>query len=183
MPSGATIRPAAAGDVAAIAAIYGHHVRTGTASFERAAPAAAEISRRWREIRAHGLPYLVAERAGRIVGFAYASRHRTRSGYRFTVEDSVYVDAAELGRGNGRALLGNLVEVCAGLGYRQMVAVIGGSDQWPSIGLHRALGFARVGMLPAAGAKFGGWIDVVLMQRALGHGAAAPPIDNGDDHG
>jgi phosphinothricin acetyltransferase len=169
MPSGATIRRAAAGDVAAIAAIYGHHVRTGTASFERAAPAAAEISRQWCEICAHGLPYLVAERAGRIVGFAYASRHQTRSGYRFTVEDSVYVDAAELGRGNGRALLGNLVELCARLGYRQM--------------LHRALGFAGVGMLPAVGAKFGGWIDVVLMQRALGHGAAAPPIDNGDDHG
>ena len=177
MPSGATIRPAAAGDVAAIAAIYGHHVRTGTASFERAAPAAAEISRRWREICAHGLPYLVAERAGRIVGFAYASRHRTRSGYRFTVEDSVYVDAAELGRGNGRAPLGNLVELCAGLGYRQMVAVIGGSETWPSIRLHAALGFTRVGVLPAVGFKFGSWVDIVLMQRALGPGETAPPLE------
>jgi phosphinothricin acetyltransferase len=129
------------------------------------------------------LPYLVAERAGRVVGFSYASPHRTHSAYRFTVEDSIYVDQAEVGRGNGRALLGTLVEACAKLGYRQMVAVIGGSDQWPSIGVHRALGFSWVGLLPGVGAKFGGWVDVVLMQRALGSGATATPTGKGGDHG
>jgi len=169
--------------VAAIAEIYSHHVLTGVASFEEIPPDLTEIARRRREILARGLPYLVAERTARVVGFACASLYRTRSAYRFTVEDSIYVDPAAVGSGIGRGLLTALVDLCAAKGYRQMVAVIGGSDQWPSIGLHRALGFARVGMLPAAGAKFGGWIDVVLMQRALGQGAAAPPIDNGGDHG
>jgi phosphinothricin acetyltransferase len=122
----------------------------GTTSFEKVAPDAAEISRRRREICGRGLPCLVAERAGRVVGFSYASLYRTRSAYRFTVEDSIYVDQAEVGRDIGRALLDTLVEACAGLGYRQMVAVIGGSDQWPSIGIHRALGFSWVGVLPAA---------------------------------
>jgi phosphinothricin acetyltransferase len=183
MPSDVLIRPSDEDDITAIAAIYRHHVLYGTASFEEAPPDAAEISRRRREIRGRGLPYLVAERAGRVVGFSYASPYRSRSAYRFTVEDSVYVDQAELGRGNGRALLGTLVEACARLGYRQMVAVIGGSDQWPSIGLHLALGFSRVGMLPAVGAKFGGWVDIVLMQRALGSGATAAPTGNGGDHG
>ena len=123
-------------------------------------------------------------RSGRlVVGFSYASPYRTRSAYRFTVEDSSYLDHAEVGRGTGRALLGTLVEVCTKRGCRQMVAVIGGSDQWPSIGLHRALGFSWVGLLPAVGAKFGGWVDVVLMQRALGSGATTMPIRGGGDHG
>jgi phosphinothricin acetyltransferase len=183
MPGGAPIRPSEEADIAAIAAIYRHHVLYGTASFEETPPDPSEISRRRREILGQQLPYLVAGRAGRVVGFAYASLYRTRSAYRFTVEDSVYVDQAEVGRGNGRALLCALVDACASLGYRQMVAVIGGSDQWPSIGLHRALGFSRVGMLPAVGAKFGGWVDVVLMQRALGSGATTAPAGNGGDHG
>jgi phosphinothricin acetyltransferase len=183
MPSGTSIRPSEEADVAAIAAIYRHHVLNGTATFEEAPPDAAEISKRRSEILGRGLPYLVAERAGRVVGFTYASLYRTRSAYRFTVEDSIYIDQAEFGRGTGRALLGTLVEVCAGLGYRQMVAVIGGSDQWPSIGLHRALGFSWVGLLPAVGAKFGRWVDVVLMQRALGGGATTMPTGSGGDHG
>jgi L-amino acid N-acyltransferase YncA len=183
MPGGVSIRPSEEADIAVIAAIYRDHVLHGTASFEEAPPDAAEMSRRRREILDQRLPYLVAERAGRVVGFSYASLYRTRSAYRFTVEDSIYIDEAEVGRGNGRALLGALVENCARLGYRQMVAVIGGSDQWPSIGLHRALGFSWVGMLPAVGAKFGGWVDVVLMQRGLGNGATTMPTGNGGDHG
>jgi phosphinothricin acetyltransferase len=181
MPSGISIRPSEEADVAAIAAIYRHHVLSGTASFEEVPPDDAEISRRRSEILGGGLPYLVLERAGRVVGFSYASPYRTRSAYRFTVEDSIYIDQAEIGRGNGRALLGALVEVCGKLGYRQMVAVIGGSDQWPSIRLHRALGFSCVGLLSAVGAKFGRWVDVVLMQRPLGSGAAATL--SGGDHG
>jgi L-amino acid N-acyltransferase YncA len=178
-----SIRPSEDADVATIAAIYRHHVLHGVASFEEIAPDLAEISRRRHEILAHGLPYLVAERARRIVGFSYASLYRTRSAYRFTVEDSIYIDNVEVGRGIGRALLAALVDHCTILGYRQMVAVIGGSDQWPSIGLHRALGFSWTGMLPTVGAKFGGWVDVVLMQRALGPGATTMPSSDGGDYG
>jgi L-amino acid N-acyltransferase YncA len=169
------IRPSEARDVAAITAIYAHHVLHGVASFEEVPPGEDEIARRRAEVVGRGLPYLVAERAGRLLGYCYAGPYRPRSGYRFSLEDSIYVDAAELGRGIGRALLGRVVDAAAALGYRQMVAVIGGSDQWPSIRLHQALGFARVGLLPAIGYKFGAWIDTVLMQRALGPGADAPP--------
>jgi L-amino acid N-acyltransferase YncA len=183
MDNGVSIRPSEEADVAAIAAIYRHHVLNGVASFEEIPPDAVEISRRRHEVLAQGLPYLVAERSGRVVGFSYAGPYRPRSAYRFTVEDTIYIDQAEVGRGIGRALLGTLVEGCGALGYRQMVAVIGGSDQWPSIRLHRALGFSRVGVLPAVGAKFGGWIDVVLMQRAVGLGAATLPTGEGEDHG
>jgi L-amino acid N-acyltransferase YncA len=170
-----TIRPSRDDDVAAIAAIYGHHVLHGLASFEEAPPAVDEMGRRRDEIVARGLPYLVAEQNGRVVGYCYASPFRTRSAYRFTLEDSIYIDAAEVGRGIGRALLEPLLARSAELGYRQMVAVIGGSDSVPSIRLHERLGFARTGLLPAIGFKFGQWVDTVLMQRALGPGAATPP--------
>ncbi|HEY3910937.1 MAG TPA: GNAT family N-acetyltransferase [Stellaceae bacterium] len=177
------IRPSADDDIAAITAIYRHHVRHGVASFEEIPPDRDEVARRRCAILDRGLPYLVAERAGRIIGYCYASPYRSRSAYRFTIEDSIYVDAAELGRGIGRALLSELIERCTVLGYRQMVAVIGGSEQWPSIRLHQALGFARVGVLPAIGFKFGGWVDTVLMQRSLGPGAATVPGETGGEHG
>ncbi|MBV9199980.1 MAG: N-acetyltransferase [Alphaproteobacteria bacterium] len=170
------IRPSQDRDLAEIAAIYRHHVLHGVASFEEVPPDEDELARRRRDILALRLPYLVAEGAGRVVGYCYASRYRTRSAYRFTVEDSIYVDAAEIGRGIGRALLANLIERCCELGYRQMVAVIGGSDQWPSIRLHEALGFMRAGLLSAVGFKFGEWIDCVLMQRPLGSGSDLPPL-------
>jgi L-amino acid N-acyltransferase YncA len=171
------IRPSRDGDIAAIAAIYRHHVLHGVASFEEIPPEADELARRRWEILALGLPYLVAERSGRVLGYCYASRYRTRSAYRFTLEDSIYIDPAEVGRGIGRTLLSTLVERCAEFGCRQLVAVIGGRDQWPSIRLHEALGFTRTGLLPAVGFKFGEWVDTVLMQRALGPGATALPIE------
>lgn len=177
MSQGVSIRPSNDGDVAAIAAIYRHHVLCGTASFEEVPPETDEIARRRDDLLARGLPYLVAERSGRVLGYCYAGPYHTRSGYRFTVEDTVYIDAAELGRGIGRALLANVVEICAEQGYRQMVAVIAGGDHQASIGLHQALGFSRIGVLPAIGFKFGGWIDIVLMQRILGPGAGAPPVE------
>ncbi len=173
------IRSSRDDDIGEIAAIYQHHVLHGVASFEDIPPDEDEVERRRGNILALKLPYLVAERSGRVVGYCYASRYRARSAYRFTLEDSIYVDAAELGRGIGRALLSSLVERCCELGYRQMVAVIGGSDQWPSIRLHEALGFTRTGLLPAVGFKFGGWIDCVLMQRTLGPGAATLPSEIG----
>jgi phosphinothricin acetyltransferase len=169
------IRPSRDEDIAAITAIYGHHVRHGLASFEEVPPPAEEIARRRRDILGRGLPYLVAEDHGRVVGYCYAGPFRTRSAYRYTLEDSIYIDPAETGRGIGRALLEPLLARCTELGYRQMVAVIGGSDTLPSIRLHQALGFMRIGVLPAIGFKFDRWVDTVLMQRSLGPGAATPP--------
>ncbi len=169
------IRPSRDDDVAAIAAIYGHHVLHGVASFEEVAPPVEEIGRRRQAILDHGLPYLVAERRGRVAGYCYAGPVRPRSGYRFTLEDSIYIDPAQVGRGLGRTLLDDVLRRCAALGYRQMVAVIGGRETLASIRLHEALGFAHMGILPAVGFKFGRWIDIVLMQRALGPGATTLP--------
>jgi phosphinothricin acetyltransferase len=169
------IRPSCDDDVAAIAAIYGHHVLHGLASFEDAPPTVDEMARRRGEIIAAGLPYLVAEDGGRVLGYCYAGRYRTRSGYRFTLEDSIYVDAAATGRGIGRRLLEPLLARCTELGYRQMVAVIGGRETLPSIRLHEALGFTHIGILPSVGFKFGRWVDTVLMQRALGPGDTTLP--------
>jgi L-amino acid N-acyltransferase YncA len=184
---GMVIRPSRESDVPEIAAIYGYHVLHGLSSFEEVPPHPDELASRRRNILARGLPYLVAERSGRVLGYCYAGPYRTRSAYRFTVEDSIYIDKAEAGRGLGRALLAAVLDRCAELGYRQMVAVIGGSDTWPSIRLHAALGFTRIGVLPAVGFKFGGWVDIVLMQRALGPGETAAPaeissINRGEDH-
>ncbi len=176
-----SIRPSDDRDVSAIAAIYHHHVLHGIASFEEEPPEPDEIAHRRDAILARGLPYLVAERGRRVLGYCYASPYRARSAYRFSVEDSIYIDQAELGRGIGRALLSELIEECTARGYRQMVAVIGGSEQWPSIRLHQALGFAEIGVLRAIGYKFGGWVDTVLMQRALG--GATGPGRTGGEHG
>src|SRR5215831_8583480 len=184
---GVVIRPSRETDVTEIAAIYEHHVLHGLASFEEVPPDPSELASRRRNILARGLPYLVAERSGRVLGYCYAGPYRARSAYRFTVEDSIYIDQAEAGRGLGRALLTNLLDRCTELGYRQMVAVIGGSDTWPSIRLHAALGFTRAGLLPAVGFKFGRWVDIVLMQRALGPGqrsasAEISSITGEEDH-
>jgi L-amino acid N-acyltransferase YncA len=178
-----SIRPSEDRDVATISAIYAHHVLHGIASFEEEPPDPAEMAHRRHAILGRGLPYLVAERYERVLGYCYADLYRTRSAYRFSLEDSIYIDQRELGRGIGRALLSRLIDDCTALGYRQMVAVIGGSEQWPSIRLHRALGFAEAGVLRAVGFKFGGWIDIVLMQRALGPGATASPGSTGGGHG
>ncbi len=173
------VRAATESDVGAIARIYGHHVLHGFGSFEEAAPEVAEIDRRRREVVARGLPYLVADAGDTVVGFAYAAPYRTRSAYRYTVEDSVYVAAEAARRGIGRALLGQLIDQAEAKGYRQMIAVIGDSANQGSIGLHAALGFFQVGVLRGVGFKRGRWIDSVLMQRALGAGERTPPMDNG----
>jgi phosphinothricin acetyltransferase len=185
---GVVIRPSCEADVVEIAAIYAFHVLHGLASFEEIPPDVEELASRRRDILARGLPYLVAERSGHVLGYCYAALYRTRSAYRFTLEDSIYIDQAEVGHGLGRALLAPVLDRCAELGYRQMVAVIGGSDTWPSIRLHAALGFTRIGVLPAVGFKFGSWVDIVLMQRALGPGATTAPVETesiigGGEHG
>ncbi len=169
------LRPSAAADVPAIAAIYAHHVRFGLGSFEETPPALDEIARRRDAVLELGLPFLVAVGGGRVVGYAYAQPYRPRSAYRFTLEDSIYVAADAARRGIGRALLAKLLEQCEGQGFRQMVAVIGDSANLASIRLHESLGFARIGVLPAIGFKHGRWVDSVLMQRMLGTGAATLP--------
>ena len=171
----ASIRPATPADAAAIAAIYAHHVLHGTATFEEVPPDPAEIARRQAEITGRGLPYLAAEAGGRLLGYAYAGRLRPRSAYRFTLEDSIYLDPAAIGRGLGRRLLERLIADCTATGARQLVAVIGDSGNLASIALHARLGFAHVGTLRAVGLKFGRWLDTVEMQLPLGDGDATLP--------
>jgi L-amino acid N-acyltransferase YncA len=169
------IRPAALADISAITRIYAHAVEHGTASFELAAPDEAEMTRRMQTLLDGQFPYLVAEVHGAVAGYAYASLYRTRPAYRFTVEDSVYVAPDLQRRGIGIALLKTLIEASTARGYRQMIAVIGDSDQAASIGVHKACGFAPAGNLKSIGYKFGRWLDTPLMQRALGPGASTKP--------
>ncbi|HXX85686.1 MAG TPA: GNAT family N-acetyltransferase [Casimicrobiaceae bacterium] len=168
------VREATEADLDAIVAIYSHHVRTGTASFEIDAPGGAEMARRWRELVDRGLPYLVAVAGSGVVGYAYAAPYRPRPAYRFTVEDSVYVRADFARRGVGATLLAELVSASQRAGARQMIAVIGDSANVASIRLHAAAGFTKVGALASVGWKFERWLDVVIMQRALGPGNALP---------
>src|SRR5690606_23868421 len=147
--------------------IYAHHVTHGLASFEEVPPDLPEIGQRREAVLAQGLPWLTAEMDGAVVGYAYATPYRTRSAYRYALENSVYVAPDQARRGIGRALLARLITLCEAGGYRQMIAVIGDSANRASIGLHEALGFRRVGLLPAVGFKFGRWVDIVIMQRPL----------------
>jgi phosphinothricin acetyltransferase len=154
-------------DVPGIQAIYAWHVEHGLASFEEVAPDCAEIARRREDVLARKLPYLVADDEGEILGYSYAAPYRSRSAYRFSVENSVYVKQDAPRRGIGRALLSELIVRCQRLGLRQMIAVIGDSNNQASIGLHAAVGFHPVGILRDVGFKHGRWVDSVLMQRAL----------------
>lgn len=169
------IRSATSSDIVRIAEIYGDAVLNGTGSFELEPPGTDEMARRIERILAAGHAWFVSEIDGQIVGYAYHGPHHLRPAYRWAADTSVYVDAKCRGRGVGRALLDRLVEDATERGFRQMVAVIGDSDNAGSIGLHRAAGFAHAGMLKAVGYKFGRWLDVVLMQRALGPGADRAP--------
>lgn len=172
-----SIRDANDADLTAIREIYGHHVRTGAGSFEETPPDPDAFADRYADLAGKGLPYLVAETAEGLAGFAYAGPFRPRAAYRFTVEDSIYVAPDRGGQGIGRSLLTELIARCTALGYRQMVAVIGDSANAGSIGLHRSLGFRMVGTLDCIGHKHGRWVDLVLMQRPLGDGDA--PLETG----
>ena len=175
LPPGIALRQAQEGDLRAVTSIYALHVRTGTASFELEPPDEAEMTRRWREVTGQGWPYLVALTSGRVVGYAYAGAYRPRPAYRFTVEDSVYVENDARGRGIGGALLSALVAAAEAVGARQMIAVIGDSGNAASVRLHAGLGFRQVGLLQSVGRKFERWLDVVLMQRDLGPGDRTGP--------
>ncbi|WP_298832893.1 GNAT family N-acetyltransferase [uncultured Piscinibacter sp.] len=178
MPSSTlVIRPSSAADLPAITAIYAWNVAHGTGTFELDAPDLAEMGRRRDDVLSKDLPWLVAERDGRVLGFAYANHFRPRRAYRFCLEDSIYLDEGARGQGVGRLLLAELMARCEAAGARQMLAVIGDSANAGSIGVHRSLGFEHTGLLRAAGWKFGRWLDVVLMQKALGLGDGTAPAD------
>jgi phosphinothricin acetyltransferase len=155
--------------------IYAHHVRHGLATFEEEPPPVEEMRRRFDDVRSRGLPWLAADFGGVLAGYGYCTLYRTRSAYRFSLEDSVYVRHGSEGRGVGTALLRALIAQVEALGYRQLIAVIGDSAHAPSINLHASCGFVRIGILRSVGFKFGRWVDTVLMQRPLGRGDGTPP--------
>lgn len=169
------VRNAREDDMAAVAAIYAEQVLHGIATFELVPPDVAEMQKRREAVLASGLPYLVAECRGAVVGYCYATPYRPRPAYRYCVEDSVYVAEGQQGRGVGRRLLAELIERCEAAGFRQMVAIVGNSANTGSLRLHERLGFRLVGILESVGFKHGLWVDTVLMQRALGDGARMLP--------
>jgi phosphinothricin acetyltransferase len=169
------VRPAAPQDLPAIQAIYAHHVMHGLASFEEVAPPLEEMRRRYEDVTRQGLPYLVAEENSEVLGYGYCTLYRTRSAYRHTLEDSIYVKQGKHGKGVGKAVLTELIAICTALKYRQVIAVIGDSANAASIGVHASLGFVRSGHLRSSGFKFGRWVDTVFMQRPLGAGDGSKP--------
>jgi len=169
------IRASVAGDLPVITAIYAWNVLNGTGTFELEPPDEAEMARRREDVLGKGLPWLVIERDGAVLGYAYANHFRPRKAYRFCLEDSIYLAADAKGLGLGRMLLAELLARCEAAGARQMLAVIGDSANLGSIGVHRTLGFEQVGIMKAAGWKFDQWRDVVVMQKALGHGSLTAP--------
>ncbi len=170
-----TIRPSRDEDVAAITAIYGHHVLNGTGTFETEPPSATDMAARRADVLAKGLPYLVTEADGQVVGFAYCNWFKPRPAYRFSAEDSIYVAAGTHRKGLGRALLAELCLQAERAGVRKMLAVIGDSANAGSIGVHSALGFTHAGVLKSCGWKFERWLDVVLMEKVLGNGDTTAP--------
>ncbi|MEN9590591.1 MAG: hypothetical protein RLZZ481_2377 [Pseudomonadota bacterium] len=169
------VRDSVEADVAAMQAIYAHHVLHGTASFELTPPTVDEMRQRRAEVVAKALPYLVAEQNGVVVGYAYVTLYRPRPAYRFTVEDSVYVQEGLSGQGIGSLLLAEIIKLCTAKGYRQMMAVVGDSSP-PSVSLHERHGFTLAGTFKAVGYKFGAWRDTAMLQRALGEGDQTDPI-------
>jgi phosphinothricin acetyltransferase len=171
-----SLRPATEADMPGVTRIYGEHVTHGLASFEETPPSFEDMVARFRVLKRQSFPYIVAERNNAIVGYSYAGPYRTRSAYRFTIENSVYVDRQATGEGIGRALLSQLICECEKGSWRQMIAIIGNSGNQASIALHESLGFRLVGILREVGFKHEQWVDSVVMQRALtpsGRGASS----------
>ena len=174
---GIVIRPSSDADVAAMIAIYEHHIRRGvgdTGDFEEERLLPDDLKRRRKTMRKKRLPHLVAERDGEVAGYAYAVPFRKRPAYRYTLKHSIYVHPDHLHAGIGRRLLPALIEACAAGGYRQMIGYIDARNE-ASLRLHEACGFERVGVLPAVGYKFGRWSDSVMVQCPLGSGATSQP--------
>ena len=162
-------------DLPAITAIYGHHVLNGTGTFETTPPTQEDMAARRADVLAKGLPYLVAEEDGRLLGFAYCTWFKPRPAYRFSAEDSIYLADGARGRGMGKELLAALAVQAEAAGVRKLIAVIGDSANLGSVGVHRSLGFTPVGVLKSCGWKFGKWLDVVLLEKPLGQGDSTAP--------
>jgi phosphinothricin acetyltransferase len=172
-----TIRASTDADIAAITAIYAHHVLHSTGTFETEAPSEADMRSRRADVLGKGLPYLVADDAGSVMGFACGNWFKPRPAYRYSVEDSIYLAPDQHGKGLGRALLAELLARCEAVGIRKIMAIIGDSANLASVGLHEALGFEHVGKIDACGWKFGAWRDIVIMQKTMGLGDTQPPSD------
>jgi L-amino acid N-acyltransferase YncA len=170
-----TLRSSTDSDLPAITAIYGHHVTHGTGTFETAPPTEAEMGARRDDVLAKGLPYLVAELQGQVLGFAYCQWFKPRPAYRFSAEDSIYLHPQAAGQRIGHKLLAELAKQAQAAGLRKLIAVIGDSANVRSIGVHRAVGFRHVGTIEGCGWKFGRWLDIVLMEKALGEGHRTAP--------
>lgn len=173
------IRPSREDDLPAITRIYGHHVLHGTGTFETTPPTLEEMTARRADVLGKGLPWLVLEDGGEILGYAYGNWFKPRPAYRFSVEDSIYLAPQAAGHGLGRALLAELLATLERGGIRKVMAVIGDSANAGSIGVHAALGFERVGVVPSCGWKFGRWLDIVMMQRSLGEADRSAPNEAG----
>ena len=169
------IRPSRDQDVEAITAIYAHHVVHGTGTFETEPPSATDMAARRADVLSKKLPYLVAERDGELLGFAYCNWFKPRPAYRFSAEDSIYLADNARGQGLGSKLLDALSQAAEAVGVRKLIAVIGDSANAGSIGVHRTQGFTHVGVLKDCGWKFGEWRDVVLMEKVLGQGSSTKP--------
>lgn len=171
------IRPRTDADMAAITEIYAHHVVNGASSWELSPPDCAEMAARARALEAAGFPYFVAEFDGEIAGYTYAGAYRPRPAYRFTVENTIYINENLRRGGIGTALMEKLIETCTESGFRQMIGIVGDSQNLQSIDFHKKLGFTQMGVVKNIGFKFGRWMDQVLLQRALGEGAQSDPVD------
>lgn len=174
-----TIRPSRDEDIPAIAAIYAHHVLHGTGTFETTPPSETEMAARRTDVLGKGLPYLVAEEDGRVLGFAYCQWFKPRPAYRFSAEDSIYMHPDARGKGLGKLLLAELAAQAESVGIRKLIAVIGDSGNAGSIGVHKAQGFSQVGIFKSCGWKFGRWLDIVLMEKFIGAGDSTPAETRG----
>ncbi|MEO5670494.1 MAG: N-acetyltransferase family protein [Ramlibacter sp.] len=172
------IRPSEDRDLPEITAIYSHHVLHGTGTFETTPPTEADMASRRADVLSKGLPYLVAEADGRVVGFAYCQWFKPRPAYRFSAEDSIYLHPDAAGKGLGKRLLAELAAQAQAAGIRKLIAVIGDSANGGSVGVHRTLGFAHVGVIKSCGWKFGRWLDIVLMEKNLGEGDTTAPASS-----
>jgi phosphinothricin acetyltransferase len=172
----ASIRPSTDADIAAMTAIYAHHVLHGTGTFEIDPPSVADMTTRRADVLAKGLPYLVVEKNNQILGFAYCNWFKPRPAYRFSAEDSIYVHPDSRGQGLGKSLLAELCAQAERVGVRKFIAVIGDSANAGSIGVHKSLGFEHVGVIKSCGWKFDQWLDIVLMEKTLGPGDGTNPV-------
>jgi phosphinothricin acetyltransferase len=170
-----TLRASTEQDVPAITAIYGHHVTHGTGTFETTPPTEADMAARRADVLSKGLPYLVAENDGQVLGFAYCQWFKPRPAYRFSAEDSIYLHPDAAGQRIGTKLLTELMKQAEATGLRKLIAVIGDSANARSIGVHRAVGFRHVGTIQSCGWKFGRWLDIVMMEKSLGDGSRTAP--------